>query len=206
MLDPRAVVRFNEVINPLVESFMADYRYNKTEALTEADLEWLGRIEPNLFSPEVEDDFFEEARADERSRREASVVQRLGQEDFRRRLLEAYGSRCPVTGCRVIAALQAAHIVPYLGPNSNHVANGLPLRADVHNLFDLFLLSVDPDTMEIRVAPSLSRSEYRELEQKPLSLPKNDRLGPSREALLCHFTTFLEKNEMPGLDGRTVES
>jgi HNH endonuclease len=205
MLDPRAVVELNKVINPLTEFFIADYRYNKSEDFTEEDLEWLGRIEPELFPPEAEGGFFEESQTDERSRRVASVVQRLGQEDFRRRLLEAYGSRCPVTGCRVPAALQAAHIVPYLGPKSNHVANGLPLRADIHNLFDLFLLSVDPDSMEIRVAPSLSTSEYGGLENKTLTLPVNASLGPSHEALRLHFRNFTEKNGISGLDRRVVE-
>ena len=50
--------------------------------------------------------------------------------------MDAYGGRCAITGYDVEEALQAAHIVPYLGPQSNTVNNGLLLRADVHNLFD----------------------------------------------------------------------
>ena len=37
-------------------------------------------------------------------------------------------------GCDVAGVLQAAHIVPYMGTQSNATDNGLLLRADIHNL------------------------------------------------------------------------
>src|SRR5271155_3471993 len=42
--------------------------------------------------------------------------------------------------------LEAAHISPYRGLQSNHPQNGLLLRADLHSLFDLGMLAVDPLT------------------------------------------------------------
>ena len=59
---------------------------------------------------------------------------------FRDALIGAYAGRCAITGCSVLDILEAAHITPYLGPDTNHVTNGLLLRADLHTLFDTCLL------------------------------------------------------------------
>jgi putative restriction endonuclease len=48
-----------------------------------------------------------------------------------------------------------AHIMPYMGPATNDVQNGLLLRADVHTLFDLGLIAVEPDPLEVLVTPSV---------------------------------------------------
>ena len=52
-----------------------------------------------------------------------------------------YEGKCAVTGCDVPDVLQAAHIFPYMGPETNHPSNGL-LRADIHTLFDLGLIEL----------------------------------------------------------------
>ncbi|HUZ56031.1 MAG TPA: HNH endonuclease [Streptosporangiaceae bacterium] len=56
-------------------------------------------------------------------------------------LMAAYSGRCAVTGCTVQAVLEAAHLRPYRGPDSNVTGNGLLLRADIHTLLDLQLLA-----------------------------------------------------------------
>ncbi len=48
---------------------------------------------------------------DARRRIAASIVLRQGQGPFRNSLLEAYGSRCAISDCNVVEALEAAHIV-----------------------------------------------------------------------------------------------
>ncbi|WP_200883691.1 HNH endonuclease [Archangium violaceum] len=55
----------------------------------------------------------------------------------------AYGGRCALTDCEEPRVLEAAHIFPYHGPQTNHVTNGLLLRADLHVLFDLGLLRTE---------------------------------------------------------------
>jgi hypothetical protein len=70
-----------------------------------------------------------------------------------------------------IGYLDASHIVPYLGPETNHPSNGLILRADIHALFDLGLITIDPDSMTVVVAPSLRRSDYASLEGMRLRQP-----------------------------------
>ncbi|UTH43676.1 HNH endonuclease [Loktanella salsilacus] len=122
-----------------------------------------------------------------RRRAIAEVVRRQGQSKFRSQLLNAYGGRCAITGCNAIQALQAAHISPYLGDAANHVQNGLLLRADIHTLFDLGLLSIDPQSMTVILSPSLGETTYGVLQGKKLLLPEGGANRPSQEALQIHL-------------------
>jgi len=116
----------------------------------------------------------------------ASIVRRRGQAAFRNSLIEAYSGTCPVTGSKVEPILEAAHIIPYLGPTTHHVQNGLLLRADIHTLFDLQLLAVDPVSLAIVLSPDLASSEYAGLAGRFLTLPANPFQHPSRDALRAH--------------------
>jgi hypothetical protein len=105
---------------------------------------------------------------DARHRVIASIVRRHGQAEFRKLLMEAYGGACAVTGCSLKAILDAAHVHPYRGVQTNVVSNGLLLRTDVHTLFDLGLIAVESDTLLIRVSPELAGTEYADLDGKKL--------------------------------------
>jgi HNH endonuclease/Tetratricopeptide repeat len=129
----------------------------------------------------------EEGREDTRERLIASVVQRPGQSEFRRKLLTAYGGQCAITGCDVEQALEAAHITPYFGIESDHTTNGLPLRADLHKLFDAHLLSIDPESFRVYVSPILQNSYYKTLHGTYLYLPEDDEYMPSKDALRNHW-------------------
>ncbi|MEG4086356.1 leucine-rich repeat domain-containing protein [Microcoleus sp. POL10_C6] len=130
---------------------------------------------------------------DARRRITASIVQRQGQSEFRRKLLIAYGGRCPITDCDVESAIEAAHIIPYQGTQTNHPTNGLPLRADIHTLFDLHLLSIRPDTNEVVIAPELVGTCYQDLADRKLTLPQDQKTVPNQNALSKHHETFLSK-------------
>lgn len=119
---------------------------------------------------------------DARIRTVAAIVRRQGQAEFRNGLLAAYGRYCAVTGCDVEQALEAAHIYPYEGERSNDLTNGILLRADIHTLFDLGLLTID-DQYRVELAHSLLNSSYNELHGKPMRLPESDSLHPSKLAL-----------------------
>jgi predicted restriction endonuclease len=114
------------------------------------------------------------------------MVQRQGQPKFRRELLKAYGRRCAITECDAVEALEAAHIIGYLGSKTNHPTNGLLLRADLHSLFDLSLIAVDSVTMTVLIAPSLIKTVYVELAGKQVRLPDDPTCKPSREAIDQH--------------------
>ncbi|MGC4122841.1 MAG: HNH endonuclease [Myxococcales bacterium] len=120
---------------------------------------------------------------DERARRSQDVTVRPGQAAFREAVLQAYACRCAVTGCDAEAALEAAHITPYNGTRTDHVQNGLLLRADVHKLFDLNLITIDPRTLTLDLDRVLGGTVYEELRGKRLTEPSEVRFRPSKVAL-----------------------
>lgn len=127
---------------------------------------------------------------DEREKKLREIVERRGQPEFRNKLIIAYSGRCAVTGCDAVVTLEAAHIVPYTGLESNHVTNGLLLRADIHTLFDLVLLGIDPDSMIISVASAIMTTVYAELDGKKILLPLNPVDIPNHEALQQRWERF----------------
>jgi len=137
---------------------------------------------------EVAEMFSPHSIIDAREKTLASIVRRRGQPEFRHKLLEAYGGRCAITGCNAVETLEAVHILPYRGPETNHVSNGLLLRADIHTLFDLGLLAIDTATMKVLLAPSLVSTTYGVVAGRSLQLPKDENLRPSKEALDQHRT------------------
>lgn len=124
--------------------------------------------------------------SDERASVVRQVRKRQGGKIFRTALLNAYEKQCAVTRYDANEALEAAHISPYLGPVTNHVTNGLLLRADIHNLFDLGLVAVETDSMRLLIASDLVSTKYEQYGDRQLWLPKAEVLHPSIEALDKH--------------------
>ena len=122
---------------------------------------------------------------DLRERALRAIALRQGQPAFRADLMRAYAGTCAVTGYRTESVLEAAHISPYLGGHTNVVPNGLLLRADIHTLFDRFLLTVVPD-YTVRVAPELVDTPYAELDGKALAKVPAAPLAPAATALTGH--------------------
>jgi len=112
-----------------------------------------------------------------------TVAQRRGQPLFRARMLDAYGSRCAISGCTAVEVLEAAHLLPYRGEHTNRVDNGLLLRADLHTLFDCHLIWITPEHT-VAVAPSLLATDYAALHGQILNLPTSpaDRPNPAHLA------------------------
>lgn len=91
---------------------------------------------------------------------ERSVALREGQPEFRTQVIELYENRCAISSCETVDALEAAHILPYKGKQSNQPWNGILLRADLHLLFDKNLLMIDPQNLRVRLNPRLKGTEY----------------------------------------------
>lgn len=122
------------------------------------------------------------------------IEARRGQQAFRDALLAAYNGRCAVTGCPVVAVLEAAHIHPYRGAETNHIANGLLLRADLHTLLDCGLMAIDPDDFKFFVAPSIRGSSYGKLHGRALRPRGAGWPEPSAEALRLRFEEFTARH------------
>ena len=85
---------------------------------------------------------------------------RRGQKAFRNNLLNAYGSKCSITGEGPEEVLEAVHIVPHAESGINELDNGLLMRADLHYLFDDGLLSIHPATRNIELDDRLQNTSY----------------------------------------------
>jgi putative restriction endonuclease len=132
---------------------------------------------------------------DARLRVYRQIVSRQGQAGFRAALLEAYGGQCAVTGFDAVPALEGAHLRPYRGPGSNHVTNGLLLRADIHTLFDLGLLAPEPVTRTIVVSKLLVGTQYVVLSGSQLADPALAWQRPNQEALEIVWQRFSEAED-----------
>jgi hypothetical protein len=117
------------------------------------------------------------------------VLARRGQPTFRSDLLNLYAKRCCITNCGVVELLEAAHIDQHSEGGDYSVTNGLLLRADIHTLFDLHLLTID-DHLLVQLSERLVGSEYETLQGKQMAAP-GSAVAPNMEALRRHFEVFL---------------
>lgn len=160
-----------------------------------------GDTEADLLLSEAQRDGAEATQAppaddyDARVRTTRAIVARRGQRKFRAGLLKAYEGRCAVTGTNAEAVLEAAHIRPYRGPESNVPSNGLLLRADVHTLFDLALLAVDPSDSTVAVSKTLADSPYTAFAGVALKLPASVSERPARATLQSAWDRFVDSEK-----------
>lgn len=129
------------------------------------------------------------------------MVQRRGQPQFRASVLAAYRNRCAVTKCSVVEVLEAAHIAPYNGEQTNDPRNGLLLRADIHLLFDLNLIGINPKTMKIVLSEKVKMSKlYQSYDDQSLRLPDkpHEHCRPYVKCLELRWDRFCKTNGIAG--------
>lgn len=113
-----------------------------------------------------------------------NVKERIGQSEFRNKLLSTY-SRCVISREKCKEVLEAAHIQKYINESSNHLQNGILLRADLHKLFDNGLITILPN-YKIKTSKYLNSSEYKVFDNRKIFLPLDVRDYPSIKALEWH--------------------
>ena len=145
------------------------------------------------------DDFHEKIKVesrdsssvDLRKRAQRSHVVREGQRDFRLSVIDNYYGNCCITSSGVVEVLEAAHISPYSGVQSNRLDNSLCLRVDIHRLFDKFLLSIDPEAGVVRLSDAIKNDRhYGGLEGVRVT---KGRVNASKYLLSQHFRTFVKR-------------
>ncbi|HVD00484.1 MAG TPA: HNH endonuclease [Candidatus Dormibacteraeota bacterium] len=122
---------------------------------------------------------------------EGVARRRLGQRAFRALVTDVYERRCTVTGERVLPVLQACHIRPATREGPHDIRNGLLLRSDLHTLFDLGYIGVDPPTHRLLVSRELrdgweNGRDYYALAGRELRPPRHLAERPAREFLEWH--------------------
>jgi putative restriction endonuclease len=125
----------------------------------------------------------------EKTKKNVKISERNGQGNFRAKITYAYSNRCCISGETTVELLEAAHIQPYIDERSNHVKNGLLLRADLHKLYDNGLMYIDDDFL-IHISPQVKSNHYQNYNNKKIELPKNKKFHPSKESLRLRKVEF----------------
>lgn len=152
----------------------------------------------NADSPvEVEPEMIHVSRVPEGpTENSASVKVRRGQRFFRQAVLNAYGSRCAVTGLAIRDLLVASHIIPWKKSKEHRLdpQNGIALNALHDRAFDLGLITFDED-LRMVCCPELRdhytnttvAQQFEKHEGSALVIPP-DSLGPKPEYIEWHRT------------------
>jgi hypothetical protein len=119
---------------------------------------------------------------------ESTVRRRRGQREFRFRLMERFGEICAFSGTQPPQVLEAAHINSFAETGKHELNGGLLLRRDFHSLFDAHLITVNPVSWRVEVAPRLkSFTSYGPLDGVDLHIPANAR--PAPQIVRSHYET-----------------
>lgn len=171
--------------------------HNKQLSIQEVKLEWAKNLWEgnrlyidNLESLEASEPEALFNKEDLREIVNRSIKQRRGQRSFREKLLKKK-NHCAITKCAVLDILEAAHIYPYRNNSHNHISNGILLRADIHTLFDLDLIAIEPKNFTVHINKKLKKSEYSIYEGSILSISHK----LSQDAIEERWKIFMDKNK-----------
>lgn len=133
----------------------------------------------------------------ERQIEQILMNRKIREASFRRKVCDAYDSRCAITGLRIVngggkSEAQAAHIWSVADGGPDVVQNGIALSATVHWLFDRHLISLTDD-YRILVSHNKVPVELRTLFAKQMDrihLPADARLWPHPAYVARHRDQF----------------
>jgi putative restriction endonuclease len=132
-----------------------------------------------------------------------SVRQRIHQQTFRERVLQAYQERCTICNLRHVSMLDAAHIIPDKSPEGEPiVSNGLALCKLHHAGYDRMFFGVRPDySIEVRRdilkeedGPMLKHG-LQEIHDGNIRVPGRSNWKPDPERLELRYNEFLQNQE-----------
>lgn len=173
--------------------------YNQNMSMQNLSMDALNLFEgiQEQLDEQIEDDIFPSSSyvnedenpylantSDERESIYRAIKARRGQQSFRKSLLDRYDSTCVISCCKIVDILEAAHINPYRGEKDHHTNNGLLLRADLHTLFDIDLIQINPDNYIVEISDKLIGSEYEQYNGLSLNHHKDH---ISKEALKVKY-------------------
>lgn len=126
------------------------------------------------------------------------VRQRVHQQVFRARVLDAYREQCACCRLRHEQLLDAAHIIPDSEPEGEPVvSNGIALCKLHHAAFDQLFIGITPDHLIQVRADILGESDgpmlvhgLQGLDGRKILLPHSTKLQPNRELLEKRFERF----------------
>ncbi len=121
---------------------------------------------------------------------ETTVRRRRGQRQFRFNTMKKFGEVCAFSGDQPPQVLEPAHIAPFAETGKHHLDGGLLLRRDFHALFDANLMTVNPRSWKIEIAPRLHDFDtYRPLDGGTLHIRERER--PNSTLVNSHYEKSL---------------
>jgi len=114
---------------------------------------------------------------------------RRGDGRLRAQLIRMYRGECAIAGKTPKDLLEVAYIAPYPAGDVHSLRNAILLRADLHTLWDLNLIGVEPETMQVHIAQPLAGSFYEMFDGVKLS-GRSDGAGFDRIALKERWSHF----------------
>ncbi|EMW0829083.1 HNH endonuclease [Klebsiella aerogenes] len=193
--------QFRELSNITMSQLITETpRYNGQMSIQEVNLQWaidlvnpLSSVVLDLEADEADEaDEAVPALLDEDQRQviERHIKKRRGQKNFRDQLLKS-NPVCAVTGCMLVDILEAAHIDAYRNDSHNHISNGLLLRSDIHTLYDLNHLAIDPDKKTLHFSKKALSEKYSEYEGLKIGVKHE----LSKSALSKRWAFFIKNSE-----------
>nr|NMF96179.1 HNH endonuclease [Aromatoleum toluolicum] len=133
------------------------------------------------------------------------VVQRIGQDIFRRTLIEFWGGRCAVTGLDVVELLRASHIKPWADCESDaerlDVFNGLLLAPHLDALFDKGWVTFS-DAGQLLRSSQLSDRQWALLGIEGTGVRAGSLADGHRDYLGWHRSKVFRGDAVPGTGAR----
>ena len=128
--------------------------------------------------------------------KESVVLVRVNHGLFRRKVLNAYGGKCCVTGIADSRLLEASHIAPWSrNPEARlDPRNGLCLNALHHLAFDRGLISIHPADRVVLVSPSGMETDFI-AKSKGVKIRPPEKFPPNPAFLNYHYRKIFRRRE-----------
>ncbi len=109
---------------------------------------------------------------------------------YRADVLDIYGSTCAISGCTVLDAIDAAHILGVGKHGEDKAENGIVFRADLHRLFDAKppQMAIDPRSMTVHFSSECT-GHFSAYEGRVVKIPQG---GPPSKAFASHWKTYMK--------------
>lgn len=113
---------------------------------------------------------------------------RMGQQEFRKKIMEKYKHKCIITGETCTDELEAAHIIPVCTDESYDINNGLLLSVQLHKTFDKYKWTIDPKTLRVTINYDVNVGTISKYDGQIIKLQMNDELYNN---LKEHYDIFI---------------
>jgi len=173
--------KYNFIITKKCETLVKDIIKNWDENYPEFFLEIYNFSEFDSYDPYNYEE--KENSKNKLERYLRPILLRRGQKNFREGLLKLYENKCAITSEQTIQVLEACHIEPYSKKGENNLENGILLRSDLHTLFDLKLITINPSSHTVEICNELKTTRYNEIHGKKI----NKRISISELYVTNHF-------------------